>query len=69
MNVFCLLKSVRWRYIYFLNKCTVAFVNVLIIKNEKNGDQTIFNTLKNNFKKHLQCTLQTSHINENDKNN
>ena len=32
------------------------------------GDQTIFNTWKNNFKKHLQCTLQTSHINENDKN-
>ena len=28
------------------------------------GDQTIFNTWKNNFKKHLQCTLQTSHINE-----
>jgi hypothetical protein len=33
------------------------------------GDQTIFNTWKNNFKKHLQCTLQTSHINENDKTN
>ena len=32
------------------------------------GDQTIFNTWTNNFKKHLQCTLQTSHINENDKN-
>jgi hypothetical protein len=32
------------------------------------GDQTIFNTWKKNFKKHLQCTLQTSHINENDKN-
>ena len=32
------------------------------------GDQTIFNTWKNNFKKHLQCTLQTLHINENDKN-
>ena len=31
------------------------------------GDQTIFNTWKNNFKKHLQCTLQISHINENDK--
>jgi hypothetical protein len=31
-------------------------------------DQTIFNTWKNNFKKHLQCSLQTSHINENDKN-
>ena len=29
-------------------------------------NQTIFNTWKNNFKKHLQCTLQTSHINEND---
>ena len=28
------------------------------------GDQTIFNTWKNNFKKHLQCTLQISHINE-----
>jgi hypothetical protein len=32
------------------------------------GDQTILNIWKNNFKKHLQCTLQTSHINENDKN-
>jgi len=32
------------------------------------GNQTIFNTWKNNFKKHLQCTLQTSHINEIDKN-
>ena len=31
-------------------------------------DQTIFNTWKNNLKKHLHCTLQTSHINENDKN-
>jgi hypothetical protein len=28
------------------------------------GDQTIFNTWKSNFKKYLQCTLQTSHINE-----
>ena len=28
------------------------------------GDQTIFNYWKNNFKKHFQCTLQTSHINE-----
>ena len=28
------------------------------------GDQTKFNTWKNNFKKHLQRTLQTSHINE-----
>ena len=32
------------------------------------GDQAIFNAWKNNFKKHLQCTLQTSHINEIDKN-
>ena len=32
------------------------------------GDQTIFNTWKNNLKKLLQCTLQISHINENDKN-
>jgi len=32
------------------------------------GDQTIFNTWKNYFIKHLQYTLQTSHINENDKN-
>jgi hypothetical protein len=29
------------------------------------GDQTIFNTWKNYFKKHLQCTLQTSHKNHN----
>ena len=32
------------------------------------GDQTIFNTWKNNLKMFLQCTLQTSHINETDKN-
>jgi hypothetical protein len=32
------------------------------------GDQTIFSTWKNNLKKHLQCSLPTSHINENDKN-
>ena len=28
------------------------------------GDQTIFNSWKNNLKKYLQCILQTSHINE-----
>ena len=32
------------------------------------GDQAMFNSWKNNLKKHLQCTLQTSHINEIDKN-
>ena len=32
------------------------------------GDQTIFNTWKNNFKTNLQCILETSHINEIDKN-
>ena len=32
------------------------------------GDQTILNTWKNNFKKHLQYKLQTSHNNEIDKN-
>ena len=31
------------------------------------GDQTTFNTCNNNFKKHLQCTLKTSQINEIDK--
>ena len=35
MDVFCVYKSVRWRDIYFLNKCTVTFVNVLMNKNEK----------------------------------
>ena len=35
IHVFCLKKSVRWRTIYFLNKSTVTFVNVLINKNEK----------------------------------
>jgi hypothetical protein len=32
------------------------------------GDQAIFNSWKNNLKKKLKCTLQTSHINEIDKN-
>ena len=32
------------------------------------GDQAMFNSWKNNLKKHLQCTLQISHINEIDKN-
>ena len=40
------------------------------IRNKVKYNQSrIFNTWKNNLKKHLQCTLQTSHINENDKNN
>ena len=43
-------------------------INDVFLKPEDIGDQTIFKTWKNNFKKHLQCTLQTSHINENDKN-
>ena len=39
------------------------------IRNKVKYNQSrIFNTWKNNLKKHLQCTLQTSHINENDKN-
>ena len=42
-------------------------INDVFLKPEDIGDQTIFKTWKNNFKKHLQCTLQTSHINENDK--
>ena len=39
------------------------------IRNKVKYNQSrIFNTWKNNLKKHLQCTLQTSYINENDKN-
>ena len=39
------------------------------IRNKVKYNQSrIFNTWKNNLKKHLQCTLQASHINENDKN-
>ena len=52
---------------------TVIFISKWVIWKIRNkvkynqsriGDQIIFNSWKNNFKKHLQCTLQTSHINE-----
>ena len=52
---------------------TVIFISKWVIWKIRNkvkynqsriGDQTIFNSWKNNLKKYLQCTLQTSHINE-----
>jgi flagellar biosynthesis protein FliP len=42
--------------------------NKLKYNQSRIGDQAMFNNWKNNLRKHLQCTLQTSHINEIDKN-
>jgi hypothetical protein len=51
---------------------TVIFISKGEIWKKKYGnkvkDQTILNTWKNNFKKHLQYKLETSHNNEIDKN-
>jgi hypothetical protein len=55
--------------IIFNSLISILAVNPDLLNNQSRiGDQTIFNTWKNYFKKHLHCTLQTSHINENDKN-
>ena len=51
--------------VIFISKWEIWKIRIKVKYNQSGiGDQTIFNT----FKKHLQCTLQTSHINENDKN-
>ena len=66
-----LIDSLRWYFntVIFISKWEIWKIRNKVKYNQSRiGDQTIFNTWKNNFKKHLQCTLQTSHINENDKN-
>jgi hypothetical protein len=51
-------------FYHFISKWEIWKIRIKVKYNQSGiGDQTIFNT----FKKHLQCTLQTSHINENDK--
>ena len=51
--------------VIFISKWEILKIRNKVKYNQSRiGDQTIFNTWKNNFKKHLQCTLQTSHINE-----
>ena len=61
--------DVIFNTVIFISKWEIWKIRNKVRYNQSRiGDQTIFNTWKNNFKKHLQCTLQTSHINENDKN-
>ena len=57
--------DVIFNTVIFISKWEIWKIRIKVKYNQSGiGDQTIFNT----FKKHLQCTLQTSHINENDKN-
>ena len=61
--------DVIFNTVIFISKWEIWKIRNKVKYNQSRiGGQTIFNTWKNNFKKHLQCTLQTSHINENDKN-
>ena len=61
--------DIIFNIVIFISKWEIWKIRNKVKYNQSRiGDQTIFNTWKNNFKKHLQCTLQTSHINENDKN-
>jgi hypothetical protein len=61
--------DVIFNTVIFISKWEIWKIRNKVKYNQSRiGDQTIFNTWKNNLKKHLQCTLQTSHINENDKN-
>ena len=60
--------DVIYNTVIFISKWEIWEIRNKVKYNQSRiGDQTIFNTWKNNFKKHLQCKLQTSHINENDK--
>ena len=57
--------DVIFNTVIFISKWEIWKIRNKVKYNQSGiGDQTMFNT----FKKHLQCTLQTSHINENDKN-
>jgi hypothetical protein len=60
--------EVIFNNVIFISKWEIWKIRNKVKYNQSRiGDQAIFNTWKNYFKKHLQCTLQTSHINENDK--
>jgi hypothetical protein len=60
--------DVIFNTVIFISKWEIWKIRNKVKYNQSRiGDQTIFNTWKNNFKKHLQCTLKTSHINEIDK--
>ena len=62
--------EVIFNTIIFISKWEIWKIRNKVKYNKSRiGYQTIFNIWKNNFKKHFQCTLQTSHINEIDKNN
>ena len=57
--------DVIFNTVIFISKWEIWEIRNKVKYNQSGiGDQTMFNT----FKKHLQCTLQTLHINENDKN-
>ena len=61
--------DVIFNTVIFISKWEIWKIRNKVKYNQSRiGDQTFFNTWKNYFKKHLQCTLQTSHINEIDKN-
>ena len=61
--------DVIFNTVIFISKWEILNIRNKVKYNQSRiGDQAIFNTWKNNFKKHLQCPLQTSHINEIDKN-
>ena len=61
--------DVIFNTVIFISKWEIWKIRNKVKYNQSRiGHQTIFNIGKNNFKKHLQCTLQTSHINEIDKN-
>ena len=60
--------DVIFNTIIFISKWEIWKIRNKVKNNQSRiEDQTIFNTWKNNFKKHVQCTLQTSHIIEIDK--
>ena len=51
--------------IIFISKWEIWKIRNTVKYNQSRiGDQTIFNTWKNNLKTNLQCILQTWHINE-----
>jgi hypothetical protein len=60
--------DVIFNTVIFISKWEIWKIRNKVKYNQSRiGDQTIFNSWKNNFKKHLQYTLKTLHINEIDK--
>ena len=50
--------DVIFNTVIFISKWEIWKIRNKVKYNQSRiGDQTIFNTWKNNFKKHLQCTL------------